>query len=70
MVAGGVSRALRGLPVVVRTLRDGGRPSHQLKNPDLESFCCGAVETNLTRIHGDVGLIPGLARWVKNLALL
>ena len=25
--------------------------------------------TNLTRIHEDVGLIPGLIRWVKDLAL-
>ena len=33
------------------------------------SSCHGAVETNLTRNHGVVGLIPGLAQWVKDLTL-
>ena len=29
----------------------------------------GAVETNPTRNHEVVGLIPGLTQWVKDLAL-
>ena len=31
------------------------------------SSCCGSVVTNLMRIHEDVGFIPGLAQWVKDL---
>ena len=29
----------------------------------------GATETNLTRKHEVEGLIPGLAQWVKDLAI-
>ena len=41
--------------------------------PDLKSFswssCHGSVETNLTGICEDTGLIPGLTQWVKDLVL-
>ena len=29
----------------------------------------GSADTNLTIIHGDTGLVPGLNQWVKDLAL-
>ena len=34
------------------------------------SSCCGAVETNPTSIHEDVGLISGLTQRIKELVLL
>ena len=30
------------------------------------SSCCGSAEMNLTSIHKDVGLIPGLTQWVND----
>ena len=36
----------------------------------IKSSHYGSVETSLTSIHEDTGLIPGLAQWVKDLAFL
>ena len=32
-------------------------------------FYCGSVVMNPTRMHEDVGLIHGLAQWIKDLEL-
>ena len=40
-----------------------------LKLKKHRSSHCGSVITNLNNIHGDAGSIPGLAQWVKDLAL-
>ena len=34
------------------------------------SSYCGSVEVNLTHIHEGVGLVPGLAQWLKDPPLL
>ena len=41
-----------------------------IKNLVYGSSHRGLVVTNLTSIHEDVGSIPGLAQWVKDLELL
>ena len=39
------------------------------KNWADRSSHCGSAVVNLTSIHEDTGLIPGLAQWVKDLVL-
>ena len=36
----------------------------------FQSSRYSAVEMNPTSIHGDVGSIPGLAQWVRDMVLL
>ena len=38
-------------------------------NTDWGSSHCGSIIINLTGIHKDVGSIPGLSQWVRDLAL-
>jgi len=40
------------------------------KDEEKRSFHCGAAETNPTSIYGDVVLIPSIAQWVGDPALL
>ena len=46
-------------------------PNNLMKKEDhkIWSSRCGAAEMNPTRNHEVEGLIPGLAQWVKDLAL-
>ena len=46
-----IKKVKRGVPTV----------AHPVKNLTSGSSHCGTVETNLTSIHEDVDLIPGLA---------
>ena len=41
-----------------------------LKKPPMWSSHRGSAVTNLTGIHDNVGLIPSLIQWVKDLVLL
>ena len=39
------------------------------KKPKNQSSRCDSAVMNLSSIHEDTGLIPGLNKWVKDLAL-
>ena len=46
------------------------QPNNKIKGQIIQSSRHGTVGTNLIRNHEVVGWIPGLARWVKDLAML
>jgi len=46
----------------------GENNCHKIKNT-FGRFHCGSVVKNLTSIHEEVGLISGLAQWLKDPAL-
>ena len=50
------------------SLSGGHRTDGKINNRNRSSHC-GLVVMNLTRIHEDTGLIPGLTQWVRDPAL-
>ena len=49
---------------------DDTPPWTPIEEIDFKGSHCGSAVMNLTRIHEDVGSIPGLAQWVRDLVLL
>ena len=55
--------------LVLQYDRDHLFPCMAIKEQKVGSSHRGTVETTLTSIHEEVGLIPGFAQWVGDLAL-
>ena len=47
-------------------MEDSSPPKRPIFKQRPRSSHCGSVETNLTSIHEEAGLIPGLTQWVKS----
>ena len=54
----------------MKSKQDGIKRRLDAVEEKIRSSHCGTAEMNLTSIHEDVGLIPVLTEWVKDLALL
>ena len=52
-----------------RGYADWSKEKHATTLNTFGSSRCGGVETNLTRVHEEVGSSPGLAQWVGDLVL-
>ena len=57
---------------VLYLLSEMVRKTHLLLSSSIcaRSSHCSSTVMNLTGIHGDMGSLPGLAQWLKDLALL
>ena len=56
--------------LICKTSKSLTFPLHFKTYKHSRSSCCGSVVTNWTRIQEDASSMPGLAQWVKHLALL